>query len=870
MKFSRKTMTAIITLVLTLTIASTLIVALPPVQSQEVIEPVIFVPEWIFVAASPDPIGVGQGIYIIYFTRHLPPPTFEDPTLGAPGGRETFIGITLTITAPDNSKQTIDMPPTAPDGSGWYIYNPDQVGTYSVQASFPGAWKNSTEAPPWGSDIYFTYPASYYFEPADSEIETFTVQQDPIEPWPAAELPTEYWTRPIDSGLREWSTIAGNWLNDGRDNPYTTGPKTAHIVWTKPFAFGGITGEPYGHIGYYEGSSYERKWRSPIIMQGRLYYNQPHSSVGSPAEWEGVRCLDLRTGEEIWYKNGTSIEMGQIYNYYSRNQHGTIPYLWDTGSTSNLYDPFSGEWCFTIENVPSGAAAIGPHGERLIYILGGPEESRTWLALWNSTAPLSMTGISAAALEAGVEAGTGYDQWRPLGKIHDGNDGYSWNVTLPPGLSDVRYYGMMPRGTTAMTVLEDRVLGGSGFTPSMRPAHHGNYEVWAVSTAKDSLGDLIFHESVPLPYANASMAMGSASLEEGVFVLRVTESRQWMGFDINTGKQLWITDSQPSWMMYSTGSRIADGKLFSGGYGGVMYAYDIKTGELLWTASTDLCGLESVYPRWPISTFYVIDGKVYARTGEHSHSQPLYRGWAMYCWDAKTGEHLWNITGVWTDFAFADGYLIGGNGMDNQIYCFGKGPTQTTVEAPLASVPKGTSVIIQGTVIDKSPGAMSPDMAARYSNGLPAIADVDMTAWMEHVYKQHELPMDATGVPVTIDAIDPDGNFFNIGTTTSDMAGLYSYMWEPEDEGKYTIIATFEGSDSYFASYAETAIAVGPVSPGIEPTTEPPTTAPPTSAPPPTGEAPLISTEVAIAISVIIAAVIGIAAYWTFRIRKAK
>jgi len=35
-------------------------------------------------------------------------------------------------------------------------------------------------------------------------------------------------------------------------------------------------------------------------------------------------------------------------------------------------------------------------------------------------------------------------------------------------------------------------------------------------------------------------------------------------------------------------------------------------------------------------------------------------------------------------------------------------------------------------------------------------------------------------------------------------------MWTPEAEGEYTIAATFEGSKSYWASYAETSIGVGP------------------------------------------------------------
>jgi len=63
---------------------------------------------------------------------------------------------------------------------------------------------------------------------------------------------------------------------------------------------------------------------------------------------------------------------------------------------------------------------------------------------------------------------------------------------------------------------------------------------------------------------------------------------------------------------------------------------------------------------------------------------------------------------------------------------------------------------------------------------------------------------------ILLDTVDPNGNWIHIGRVTSDISGSFSYMWTPDIEGKYTVIATFEGSESYYASYAETAIGVGP------------------------------------------------------------
>jgi hypothetical protein len=76
-------------------------------------------------------------------------------------------------------------------------------------------------------------------------------------------------------------------------------------------------------------------------------------------------------------------------------------------------------------------------------------------------------------------------------------------------------------------------------------------------------------------------------------------------------------------------------------------------------------------------------------------------------------------------------------------------------------------------------------------------------------------------VEVVLETLDPNGNFYEIGRTTSDASGLYSHMFTPEVPGKYTIIATFEGSESYFRSQAVTAIGVEEA-PEDSPTPAPP------------------------------------------------
>ena len=66
------------------------------------------------------------------------------------------------------------------------------------------------------------------------------------------------------------------------------------------------------------------------------------------------------------------------------------------------------------------------------------------------------------------------------------------------------------------------------------------------------------------------------------------------------------------------------------------------------------------------------------------------------------------------------------------------------------------------------------------------------------------------GVQVTFSVVDANGNYRDIGTTTSDADGFFSFNWKPDIEGKYTVYASFGGSESYWPSHAVTAFAVDP------------------------------------------------------------
>jgi hypothetical protein len=238
----------------------------------------------------------------------------------------------------------------------------------------------------------------------------------------------------------------------------------------------------------------------------------------------------------------------------------------------------------------------------------------------------------------------------------------------------------------------------------------------------------------------------------------------------------------------------------------MLHAYDLKTGATLWEFGTPNMGLETAYGNTPIMSTSVADGKVYFTTG-HTHLKPLYRGSELHCLDANSGTEIWKISnfGLNSPALIADGSLIVANGYDNSIYCFSKGSTATTVSSQEFAAPLGTPVLIQGTVTDQSPGQTGIGVPAA---GTPAISDASMTDWMEYLYMQQEKPANALGVKVRVTAIDPNGNFQDIGTPTSDALGNYAVSWTPPVPGQYTVKATFEGSNSYYSSEAGTSFVV--------------------------------------------------------------
>jgi hypothetical protein len=796
--------------ILTLSIAMPLL-NLQPAQAQEG----VFKNTFPLIGALPNPVGVGQQTLITVGITHA-------TAWPQPG----WYGMTVTVTKPDGTTETLGPVTTDTTGMTGVDYIPLQVGTYYLVANFP---EQKVEVTAAGTLVNTTMKAS------TSEQYPLVVTQEPRQYYPGVPLPTEYWTRPINAQFREWQSIAGNWLNvRGYDNRLppdnSDAPETAHLLWTRPYAEGGLVGGVdmdvlnMDQISYEHGDAYEGKWSNPVIMNGILFYTQhaaqtamtAFNATGYETEQTTV-AVDLHTGKVLWDKvlgNNERQAFGQIMYWKTMNMYGAFSYLWTTvGTTWKAYDPFTGRWEYTITGVPSGSRTVGPNGEILIYTVN---TANGWMTMWNSTHNVYNTYmkyyLSRPADAPLAEYYSG--RWRPHGITFNGTEGIQWNVTIPTGLS----------GAIQLVAGNDVILGGN--TNWSGGAAVPNPQFWALSIKDQDRGRLLYNKVWTLPQADVHVDVPGSepySLEDDIFVVSVKETRVHYGFRLTTGEQVWGPTSPPDpWLNVFTNlymnpwgaAVIKYGKLYTAGMGGVVNAFDIKDGQHLWTYNLSDPYTEQLFSsEWPTPITFIVDGKIYLFTQEHSANTPIARGAPAACIDAETGEEIWRIDGLRLGSRWGgqpiigDSIIAGFSSYDNKVVAIGKGPTQTTLSAPDVSIPLDSMVVLKGSVTDISPGTKDDGLMMRFPNGVPAVSDDNMSEWMKYVHMHFPMPM-ATGVSVTLSVVDSNGNYRDIGTTTSDTDGFFSFTWKPDIEGKYTVYASFEGSNSYYSSHAVTAFEV--------------------------------------------------------------
>ena len=645
-------------------------------------------------------------------------------------------------------------------------------------------------------------------------------------------------------------------------------------------------GAGYG-VSYFEGSSYQPRFANPIIVDGYLYYTQPVSYTGpssGPTVCVNLQTgQTLWSSTAV-----PSLSFAYIYNLWDPDQHGTFAPILFTSNFARAFDAYTGRALFNVTGVPTGTSVAGPSGEQIKYVMtnqGTTANPNWYMSEWNSsklwqydvnpytgggslspaiinasnglliaTLPVPIAGATGT-LPPGAPTGTSnvvpYNSnivvnanipknsaalatgstTTPLNQVnYDSLTTYDWNISIP-------WHNTIASTVTVIAAdFGDLMLCRSGSLPSGFPASSGSapysgpWTLFAVNlnASVGSIGTVLWTKTYDPPSGNLTLQLPNVDFQTRTFVYQYYETMQWVGYSLTNGNYLYTTQAEVpfnyyDWSGYNPGV-MAYGNLYSGGFGGVTYCFNDKTGNVVWTwgngqpgsGNSTFAGLDTPYGVYPTFVQSISNGVVYSATDEHTIPDPLYKGATYQAINATTGKLIWQLSGYpseWatsgSEWATANGYLTCMNGYNNQVYSIGKGPSATSIQAPQTAVTAGSKVIIQGTVMDISAGTKQDQQAADFPNGVPVASDSSMMAWMGYVYQQQAEPINFTGVTVTLTAIDPNGNLITLGNATTDATGHFISAWQaPQVPGEYSVTATFAGTNGYWGSSEETGMVV--------------------------------------------------------------
>jgi outer membrane protein assembly factor BamB len=778
-----------------------------------------------YLSFRPNPVGVGQPILVNVWT--VPGPSFV----------RYFTDLKVTLTKPDGTTDEVTFDTFRADSTGYFEYVVDQAGTWKLKLDIPGQYfpAGNYTMPEGTSQAGYTdsYTRSLYYKPASTAEQTLIVQEDMVPSWPMSSLPTDYWTRPIPPEHREWWTIGGNYPWQGpsggptwdelypdtysyytaytgffagdnqRFTPWVQAPNTAHIVWKRQIQLSGLLGGDQGYESMTSGSGAPN-----IIYQGKGYQTvtKPFDGVAQSV-WQ---CYDIRTGEIFWERTGvtapTVIEYGEGLPAVpgATAAIGITPALISiSGGRLIKYNPSTGAATVNV-SIPTWASVSGFSSS--IYYSNGYALGVQEL---NATGGPGEYGTPTAGIYRLIN-------WTTFGNSNNFTSRIISNISWPAAyLGDMVDFGSGRSFRVAETSWFDTPV--TGFPYAYIPYDNASgirygtrIKAFDLKTGVE-LWDKNFYESIYHP---------SASIAYNGKLAILTQDQEgpgggyYMCFNQANGDLLWKSEQMDSpWDVPGFGAysiSTAYGMIFRFGYSGV-YAFDWDTGKIVWKYEAPaFSSYETPYTDKDGNTMYsfnaggwVADGKLYAVNTEHTPSQPITRGWGLHCINVTTGELIWKIKTAGSIGAVADGYLTLA-GQDGILYVYGKGKSATTVTAPDIAALLGSKIVIRGTVLDMSPAQPNT----------PCISKDSMTTQMEYLHRQMPIAglwnnETITGVPVSLDAVDPNGNSIHIGDALTDgYSGTFGYTWEPEIAGQYTITATFMGDDSYGSSFATTYVTI--------------------------------------------------------------
>ena len=810
-----------------------------------------------FINVGPNPVGVGQTVTVNFF--------MASPLLTS----EFAQNWTVVETKPDGSQVTLGPFKSDATGGSYTTIIPETTGNYSFVAYFgQQTLTNGVIALAGHSNT-----ATITVQQETVQLGYYAITPQPTSWWqtPVSAENVQEWykiTGPwLGYGAVTFATTGG-YNYTGNYNPYTDSVLSSHILWTKIWASGGVAGGDAGgseSSDYWSTSQYQPKY-APVIMNGIMYSQQFPTTMGTNMG-QGIQAVDLYTGTTLWTINTTrTLQFGMNTQYHHINQYGVIgPFIWttgtlpiaDTGGTVpnnndpvsdtlgvfganavtqyNMYQALTGQYIMSIVNGTPASFTADDQGDIIGYYVNVTSGTEVTHPLGQPATLVTSTGPHLTCWNMTVAIGQTGGSWQPArNTVREWQTGVMWTKPLPTNIEGVP----INTGASGNPIMQingitnNAVVMTAGFT--FGQGYGGQMNGWLYAAGMDqNTGAQLWVRNITQTDTDtlAADSRTNVQIQDGKLMFINLAFADIYALDARTGTKAWTADLRNPDGSLPHGYTVFGVRPYNGpggtmvvlGFGGDIWTFNVTTGKQMWYTTTNQIlgnpGVETPYAVWPLWVFSssCTDNNIAYISVGHEYNPPLFHGAQLLALNITDGSLVWKIldTSV-TSTSVAYGKVLSLNAYDNQIYCFGKGPTSTTVTAPDVGVTTATPVTIRGTVMDVSPGTRAlaqPDVsqtkqnevALNYPNGLPAVSDASQSLWMEHVYEQQPLPNNVTGVPVSISVLDSNNNFRTIGTTTSDANGMYTLTWTPDISGNYTVIASFAGSNSYYPSYAETS-----------------------------------------------------------------
>jgi len=852
-KISKSKIAIAISVLMILSMSASMMIS--PSFAQVTPSPQTHIPTYARLNIYPLLTGVGQAITVNYYVA-TPLETSQAPH-----------NFTVVVVPPSGDNITFSGLRGDTTGGSVMYYTPLLVGNYTFQMYYLG--ENLSTA---------TQTTGYYAlinDPSMSPPVTVEVQQDPViqaAAFPFTPLPTQWWQTPVSAAnSQNWYAITGNWLGLAAKtfdatgsynqttyyNPYTEDVLAGHVLWTTPWLVGGVSGGDFGgdqEKGHFWSTFQYTPRYAPVVMNGVLYSHW-HTFAFSTGAYQGIRALDLFTGTTLFVINTTStLRCGMEFYSKTINAYGVRgPFLLTTGALDpaetggplssnnsgtqyNVFDAMTGKYVMSMVNGSSYTFGQDNNGNLIGYFINSTSGAQIIAgnARVGTNKLSNITGAHVTAVNISQAIGATGD-WAPgVNSVRYAKQGYIWDM---PAVTNVSNVAINPAlAISAITGNEIVFTGGfvhgqgagsevpGWFVMGALNLEDGAF-LWSTNYTYTNTGT----NGWLLPFSRTGQAYGCGVIMQLNLVSLVVD-----GYSAKTGEQLWEKtlkgDNGAEGNVYNNfgiKTNIGPGVVMWAGFGGDIWCQNITTGDILWyTNTTKLVGssgLETPYNIWPLWSFTssaTSNGVLYAAVG-HEYDPPLFRGCRLIGVNVTDGSYVWSELSTSVESTvIAFSKLVTINAYDNMLYCFGKGPSAMTVEAPSVGITTATPITITGTVMDVSPGTrgiVTPtltqtkqnEVALKFPNGMPCVSDASQSLFMEYAYQQQPFFNNMTGVPVTLSVIDSNHNFRDIGVTTSDINGHFGFTWTPDISGDFQVIASFAGSNSYYPSSSSTYVYAG-------------------------------------------------------------